>query len=101
MTPAAPLPPVELAVRVGVNDAAAALQSFDELGRHGRALIRDLLPADWTFDGKRVLDFGCGSGKVLRHFLEEGRRGELEGCDIHAPSVEWVRAHLSPPVRAF
>ena len=102
MSRSAPLPPEALAIRVGVNDESAALESFDALGRDARRRIMDALPGgDWSFDGKRVLDFGCGPGKVLRHFLDEAARGRFEGCDIHSPSVEWVERNLDPPVRAF
>jgi SAM-dependent methyltransferase len=97
----APLPPEALAIRVGVNDPSAALESFDALGADARRRIVDMLPGGWAFDGKRVLDFGCGPGKVLRHFLDEAGRAQFEGCDIHPPSVEWVERHLNPPVRAF
>ena len=48
-----------------------------------------------------MLDFGCGPGKVLRHFRDEARGAQFEGCDIHAPSVEWVERNLNPPVGAF
>jgi SAM-dependent methyltransferase len=96
-----PLPPVELARRVGVNAALDPLESFDALGRGGRAVILDLLPDGWQWDGKRVLDFGCGPGKVLRHFVQEPQTAEFHGCDIHAPSIEWLRPHLPPNFHAF
>ena len=101
MSASAPLPPEPLALRVGVNDPSLALESFDALGSDARRRILDTLPAGWTFDGRRVLDFGCGPGKVLRHFLDEAGRADFEGCDIHRPSVDWVERHLNPPVRAF
>ena len=86
---------------MGVNDPSAALESFDALGSDARRRIVGMLPEGWTFQGKRVLDFGCGPGKVLRHFLAEARGAQFEGCDIHTPSVEWVEQNLNPPVRAF
>ena len=36
-----------------------------------------------------MLDFGCGSGRVLQH-LRDAQGPELHGCDIHAPSVRWM-----------
>jgi SAM-dependent methyltransferase len=96
-----PLPPVDLAVRVGVEDRADPLASFVEIGRRNREIIVSLLPEGWTFSGKRVLDFGCGPGKVLRHFLSEALEGEFYGCDIHGPSIAWAEEHLSPPFRVF
>ena len=48
-----------------------------------------------------MLDFGCGSGKVMRHFLPEAARCELWGCDIDERSVDWINAELHPPLHAF
>ena len=95
MTP--PHPPLELANRVssleGYPDPLAA---YELLGAETRAALLSLLPDDWTFGGKRVLDFGCGAGRTLRHFLQEP--AELWGVDIDAPSIEWLAASLSPPL---
>ena len=55
-----PLPPVELALRVGVPDHDDPLGSYERLGRDSRELVLDLLPEGWSFEGKRVLDFGAG-----------------------------------------
>jgi SAM-dependent methyltransferase len=59
------------------------------------------VPDGWDFAGKRVLDFGCGAGRTLRHFVGEAGEAEFWGCDIDAPSIEWVNANLNPPIRAF
>jgi SAM-dependent methyltransferase len=96
-----PLPPVELALRVGVPDHDDPLGSYERLGRDSRELVLDLLPEDWSFEGKRVLDFGAGAGKVLRHFAAEARTAEFHGCDIDGPSVDWLKRELCPPFHAF
>jgi SAM-dependent methyltransferase len=70
-------------------------------GRTVRSQIEAALPASWSWDGRRALDFGCGAGRVLRHFLPEGQRAELWGCDIDGEAVGWLRDNLSPPLRAF
>ena len=95
MAGAIPLPPLELADRVGRGDA------FDEVGRATRLEIVKRLPENWSFDGKRVLDFGCGAGRTLRHFVSEATAGELHGCDIDGPSIAWLAENLSPPLRVF
>jgi SAM-dependent methyltransferase len=95
-----PLPPSELASWAG-GEHGDLLGSFDRIGRGARERILWLLPEAWSFEGKRVLDFGCGSGKVLRHFLAEAESCEFQACDLHEPSIRWVREHLSPPVDAF
>jgi len=94
-----PMPPLSLANRVcsldGRGDPYAA---YERLGAETRAAILDLLPEDWSFQGKRVLDFGCGAGRTLRHFLREATEAEVWGSDIDADSIAWLEDHLSPPL---
>ena len=99
--PSARLPPPHLASRVGPGPGQSPLEAFDSEGASVRRHILRLLPPDWSFEDKRVLDFGCGSGRVLRHFLADAGHAELWGCDIDGPSIEWLQANLSPPVRCF
>ncbi len=96
-----PLPPAELARRVGVIDQDDPVASFDAMGADIRDTIVGIQGADWFSEGKRVLDFGCGAGKLLRHFLDEAERCEFLGCDIDAPSIEWLRENFSPPLNVF
>jgi SAM-dependent methyltransferase len=98
---AAPLPPRPLAIRAGVPDPADVIASYRAVGRDSRATILDLLGSAWSFEGTRVLDFGCGSGKVMRHFLPEAECCELWGCDIDERSIDWINAELHPPLHAF
>jgi SAM-dependent methyltransferase len=65
-----------------------------------RQLVR-LLPEGWSFDDKRVLDFGAGAGRTLRHFAGEAERAEFWGCDVHGPSIAWMRENLCPPFHAW
>ncbi|MDB4805125.1 methyltransferase domain-containing protein [bacterium] len=45
---------------------------------------------------KTILDFGCSTGRVLRHFeFERKSQGwNLYGCDIQARCIEWIRHHF-------
>jgi SAM-dependent methyltransferase len=45
-----------------------------------------------------MLDFGCGSGRLLRQLLAEAELAEIHGSDISAEMVAWVRDNLCPPV---
>ncbi len=105
----APVPPPWLRDRVGkvaslpqeVLDFLPHLAdpegSFDRLGADIKSQILAALPEEWTFEGKRVLDFGCGCGRVLRHFVDQAEEAEFWGCDIDAPSIAWLRGELCPP----
>ena len=98
----APLPPEQLIRRVGAfSMLLEPPEEYLEVGGAVRDEIDRLLPDEWTFEGKRVLDFGCGAGRVLRHFLEEAERAEIWGCDIDAASIEWLQENLSPPLRVL
>ncbi len=78
------------------------MQVYDTRGREVREAIESLLPPGWSFEGKRVLDFGCGAGRVLRHFLPEAATTtEFWGCDIDAPSIRWLQDNLCPPLHAY
>jgi SAM-dependent methyltransferase len=47
-------------------------------------------------DGLSILDFGCSSGRVLRHFWDQrkNRQWKLSGVDIQARPIEWMRQHF-------
>jgi SAM-dependent methyltransferase len=70
---------------------------WDALGAESKAALVDLLPDDWSWTGKRVLDFGCGPGRTLQEFRGEAREAEFWGVDIDAASIERVQRNLSPP----
>src|SRR5262249_35950762 len=47
------------------------------------------------------LDFGCASGRILRHMFYQAQTPEIWGCDINRRHVEWVSAHLPGEIRVF
>jgi SAM-dependent methyltransferase len=91
-----PIPPPDLASRVG-----GSYQEYRAIGAAHRGFIASLLPEDWSFSNKRVLDFGCGPGRTLTAHAAEAESAEFWGCDIDAPSIEWAQSHLSPPFHFF
>jgi SAM-dependent methyltransferase len=88
-----PLPPALLRARSGPQHADAAF--FLRSGRRHAELIRELLAENGTdletLDA--LLDFGCGCGRVLRHWsaLDGMRRC---GCDVHDTAVAWCSENL-------
>ena len=98
---ALPLPPTSLLTRVGTVEGADPVQFYLGEGARLRGVIEEMLPADWQWDGTRVLDFGCGAARVLRQFATEAERGVFWGCDIDTESIVWDQANLTPPFHFF
>lgn len=96
-----PLPPRDLASRVYAVEWGDPDAAYLELGAQTKRQIVSLLPDDWSFAGRRVLDFGSGAARTLRHFAAEAETAEFWGCDIDGPSIEWLQEHLCPPFHAW
>lgn len=77
------------------------LDTFDRVGALNRASIVEALGRDWSWQGKRVLDFGCGVGRLLRHLTAEAEVARIDGCDMHSESIDWCKANLEPPFSFF
>lgn len=95
--PALPVPPPELvALTQGISDPEAyrisILPGVLNLGKY--------LEASGVDGGslRSILDFGCGSGRLLAgwHLLDPGRK--LHGCDIRKELVEWASRSFPPGV---
>jgi SAM-dependent methyltransferase len=74
---------------------------WESLGPETRTAIIDLLPPGFSFEDKRVMDFGCGAGRTLRHFMDEADRAELWGVDIDATSIDLLRETVCPPLHVM
>jgi SAM-dependent methyltransferase len=97
-----PYPPFELMRRVfPVGEWSDPGRVYEQMGAETKEALIRLLPDSWSFSGKRVLDFGCGSGRTLRHFLAEAEEGDFWGADIDGPSIDWLNQNLSPPLHGW
>jgi len=86
-----PVPPASLRQ---LTTASPSIAWFLESGRVGADSIRTLLDRH-EIDPRglrRLLDFGCGCGRVLRHWADTGIA--VEGCDYNAALVAWCQRHL-------
>jgi SAM-dependent methyltransferase len=87
------LPPPRLRVRVaGTVEASWFLDS----GRDTASAVRDALQrhgADLA-DGARLLDFGCGCGRLTRHWPSLGARA-VAGSDIDSDAIAWCAEELA------
>jgi SAM-dependent methyltransferase len=88
-----PLPPARLRTQIGPLHADGAF--FLRSGRSQADLVRDLLRDDGTTIDElgAILDFGCGCGRVLRHWSHL-ERTSVCGCDIDPRMIEWCAANL-------
>ena len=66
------------------------------IGRPG--LEEFLEPPDyWESTPARVLDLGCGCGRVGRWLLSTSRPERYVGIDLHAGMIEWCQTNLAAP----
>lgn len=83
-----PLPPPDL--RAGIPD-------YLELAEGHVEAVRDSARRAGASSLGRVLDFGCGTGRMTRWLLPEARQEEVWGVDFDARCIQWDQTHLSPP----
>ena len=88
-----PLPPARLRAQIGPLHADGDF--FLRSGRHHADLVRELLRESGSSIDEidALLDWGCGCGRVLRHWSGLSRT-RVHGCDIDARMVDWCRANL-------
>jgi SAM-dependent methyltransferase len=95
-----PLPPDELIDRVvsGFSDEEADRHRtlFLETGRRSLADFEQALTAigDSTSAHARILEFGCGCGRIMRWMEDVARSSALVGTDIDERAIEWASANL-------
>jgi len=89
-----PVPPARLRAQIGPLHADADF--FLRSGRSQADLVRDVLRDDGGSieDMGAILDWGCGCGRILRHWsgLE---RTHVFGCDINPKMVAWCEQNLT------
>src|SRR5438270_7265769 len=67
---------------------------------HFDIMQRILGKSDFLIDSaSRILDFGCGAGRMIRWLGDSVERREVWGADIQAEHIIWCQQHLSPPFR--
>jgi tetratricopeptide (TPR) repeat protein len=51
--------------------------------------------------GSHILDFGCASGRMIRHLEKFSENCEIWGTDISGDCITWCQQNLSPPFHFF
>lgn len=82
-----PLPPMDMRVLVGPT----AKEAFDNPS--GELIFPGLPETAW----EKVLDFGCGCGRLARQLLQQRPRPrEYVGIDLHRGMIRWCETNLTP-----
>ena len=55
--------------------------------------------AKYDVQPNSVLDFGCASGRVLRHFAAQSKIKNVWGSDINRRHIRWLYEHMPMQVR--
>jgi SAM-dependent methyltransferase len=95
-----PIPPTDLIYRVvspfGADDVERERRAFDN---DARASVRALEDAVATLghelgDFGRIMDFGCGPGRIMRYLGPLAENSQLHGVDIDPGIIDWCSAHI-------
>lgn len=88
-----PVPPKELWLGYGAN-----AQEYVSSGKHDvTEMVRILGEQGFSVgSAKRILEFGCGAGRMIRHLPELAPHAELWGVDLSAQHIRWSIDNLSP-----
>jgi SAM-dependent methyltransferase len=84
-----PLPPRRLRARAG----APGDREFIEGGRLAAAALAAPL-GESVYQLESILDFGCGSGRVLPHVSALAPKARCSGCDIDPAAIAWAERYL-------
>jgi SAM-dependent methyltransferase len=86
------VPPRRLRARTGAPGA----REFAHGGRLAAAALASVLKDAGGSVGevRSVLDFGCGSGRVLPHVAALAPDARCTGCDVDAGAITWAARHL-------
>ncbi len=69
-------------------------RSYFEYGRTNAKMIVDLITEHANLENKRLLDWGCGPSRIIRHMPELLPQTELFGSDYNANSIAWNKEHI-------
>jgi SAM-dependent methyltransferase len=95
-----PIPPADLILRVATsfeaNDIEGARLGFDLGGlEHLQSFERGLAAVGRSFEqANRMLDFGCGCGRFMRHLGAVAPFVEMHGTDIDAEMIGWCQTNI-------
>ncbi len=90
-----PVPPALMRFRVS---ELLSVDEFDRIGSGCARLICEYLDKKGVDLSKpaRILDFGCGCGRIAKWIIRGHRNLEFHGVDVDAAAIEWCSNNLHP-----
>jgi SAM-dependent methyltransferase len=82
------LPPASILDRATGNHDAA---TFDDTGRQLAGIFTPIVTGHCP-PQPRVLDWGCGPGRVTTHLVSNG--WQIDACDIDTEAITWCAGHI-------
>lgn len=85
-------PPAHLQERVG------GARDFQSVGTQLASLIMTCVSKYKSVTAAdRILDWGCGCGRVIREMMKFVPPSTLTGCDIDTEAIAWAETHIPGP----
>jgi SAM-dependent methyltransferase len=84
-----PLPPVR------IRQGGGRLRFDDEYFLRSAVQSAELLTSVGLSQGSRILDFGCGPGRLAIGLIAAGWRGSYLGVDVKDPQIKWAKAQIT------
>ncbi|MFZ1320099.1 MAG: class I SAM-dependent methyltransferase [Ignavibacteria bacterium] len=89
-----PIPPAELRIGYETNDETYIKNSRNDISN----MVSILEKSDFRIEGnKKILDFGCSSGRMIRSLKPYAETCEIWGTDVSADHIYWNNKYLNPP----
>lgn len=88
-----PVPPVDL--RLG---SVKKLENYLNWAKPQIAIMLKAVEKSGLYlsGGKRILDFGCGAGRMIRWLKPLAETNEIWGTDINSEHIYWATKYLKP-----
>lgn len=91
-----PVPPPELTM--GYTEDGG---DFIRMGQTTATWLRRIMQREGISlgAGKVAAEWGCASGRVMRHFEQEAHECAFWGLDQDGPHLSWAKENMAPPFR--
>ncbi|WP_255452803.1 class I SAM-dependent methyltransferase [Aquimarina sp. RZ0] len=69
-------------------------ENYYRSGKHDAEEIIKIVSRHETLDTTKILDWGCGPGRIIRHFPALLPTSEFYGTDYNKKTIDWCSANL-------